>query len=428
MQAGATRLALANLAATVSIGLAPLPASAGGLWLWEVGSAADVGTATASWGAGADDASTAWTNPAAMTLLERSEIGVQLSPSLARYRFDADAETTTSGGSGSNTTFVPILGSSAVWAVNESLRVGGALGGISGGSLDYGDDWAGRYLVTEVTLNVLAFTPGVAWRAKEWLSVGGSLVVGYGALDQRARVNNLLPGQDDGRVRIQDAELGVGGVFGLLLEPVGGTRIALTYRTPLDLDLDDRVDFDGVLPPLSTAVDGLGLRRAKVEADMTVPQQILIGFSQRITDELTLVANADWEDWSEFLAIDLALASTEAQQVSAELESRDTWHGAVGLRWRPRPRWLLTTGVAYDSSMFSDSNRSPLLPVDRQIRVGAGVQHDLSQSLFVGFSYEYMNGGEARLQAGGGPLTGTLSGDYDRNEFHFFTVSLNWRP
>ncbi len=68
------------------------------------------------------------------------------------------------------------------------------------------------------------------------------------------------------------------------------------------------------------------------------------------------------------------------------------------------------------------------MPLDRQIRVGGGVERDLLDHFRVGLSYEYMNGGQAQLRSGGGgPLTGTLSGDYEYNEIHFVTVSVAWQ-
>lgn len=407
----------------------PAPAGAGGFWVWETGNAADVGTAGASWGAGSDDSSTAWTNPAAMTLLERSEVGGQLSPSIYRYRFDRDSATTVSGGSGANTSFAPVLGASGVWVVNEKLRLGAATGGLAGGSLDYGNDWSGRYLVTQVALTTLGFNPGIAYRVNDWLSLGASAAIAFTTFDQKARVNNLLPGQDDGKLELKDNDLGFGGVFGVLVEPREGTRISLNYRTPIDFDLNDRRVFSNIQRPLSGLLDVTGIRNAKVELDLTLPRQVLLGISQQITEDLTVVANADWQQWSQFGAIDLLLGSPSDRSASADIESQDTWHVGVGARWRVRPRWLLTTGLSYDSSMFADSNRSPAFPIDRQIRVGGGVQYDLSDDLFMGFAYEYMNGGSARLRSGsGGPLTGTLSGDYAENELHFFTISLHWRP
>jgi long-chain fatty acid transport protein len=417
------------IAITAALALLPLAARAGGFWVWEVGTAADVGNAGAAWGAGADDASTAWTNPAAMTLVDQTEIGVQLTPSIFRERFNRDDATTVSGGSGVNTSFAPLIGGGGVWAVTDKLRLGAALGALAGGALDYGNDWSGRFLVDRVSLTTLGLNPGIGYRVNDWLSVGASAIIAYTTFEERTSVRNLLPGQHDGWLQLKDQDFGFGGAFGVLLVPRADTRVALTYRTPLKFDLADRGIFHHIEAPLSGLIDATGISHAKVKVGLKIPDQVLIGVSHDLTDQLTIVANADWENWSEFGAIDLQLASSDAQSVSAGIHSQDTWHLGVGLRWRPRPQWLLTTGIAYDSSMFSDSQRSPAFPIDRQIRVGGGVQYEVSKDLSVGFSYEYMNGGSASLSSGGGgPLTGTLSGDYDQNEVHFITISLNWRP
>lgn len=410
------------------LGLCATPARAGGLWLWELGNAASVGLAGAHWGAGSDDASTAWTNPAAMTLVERSEVGGQLSPSFTRLRFDPNSSTSNAGSDVDDSQFIPLLAGAGVWAVTPDLRLGFALGGLAGGAINYGSAWAGRYTVTRVDLNVLGAAPGFAWRVRDWLSVGGNVILGYGALAQEANVNNLLPGQGDGKLHYEDGDFGVGGTVGVLLQPAEGTRIGITYRAPLDLRMNDRVDFENVEPPLSTAVEALGLRGINLTADLKMPQQVLVGLQQQLTEDLALVVNADWQDWSQFGAIEVAVASDTVRALSTDIQSQDTWHVGVGLRWQATPKWLLTTGFGYDSSAFDTSDRSPALPVDRQIRVGAGVQYELSEDLALGFAYTYANLGRAPIQHAGGPLQGQLYGNYDRNELHVFTLSVNWRP
>ena len=76
---------------------------------------------------------------------------------------------------------------------------------------------------------------------------------------------------------------------------------------------------------------------------------------------------------------------------------------------------------------MSKSERTPALPLDRQYRIGTGVQYALSDVLTLGTAYEYLNLGKADLDRSRGPLAGTLQGDYSTNEVHFFNVTLNWK-
>ena len=68
----------ALVAFALSLVALPTAMRAGGFWIFETGSAGYVATGGAHWGAGADDATTAFTNPAAMTVVESSEVIGQL--------------------------------------------------------------------------------------------------------------------------------------------------------------------------------------------------------------------------------------------------------------------------------------------------------------------------------------------------------------
>ena len=84
-------------------------------------------------------------------------------------------------------------------------------------------------------------------------------------------------------------------------------------------------------------------------------------------------------------------------------------------------------GLAYDSSPSSVANRSPLLPLDQQFRVGAGVQWDVTDDYTLTFAYEYASLGSAPINQTRGPLTGTLQGDYQTNSLNVFEVTVNHR-
>ncbi len=54
---------------------------------------------------------------------------------------------------------------------------------------------------------------------------------------------------------------------------------------------------------------------------------------------------------------------------------------ALGARYRYRPQWVLSAGVAYDSVRVDDDDRTIDLPPDRQIRVGLGADSALRSQL-----------------------------------------------
>jgi long-chain fatty acid transport protein len=65
--------------------------------------------------------------------------------------------------------------------------------------------------------------------------------------------------------------------------------------------------------------------------------------------------------------------------------------------------------------------------MDRQFRLGTGIQYSFNEDITVGAAYEYMNAGDADLDRERGPLAGRIQGDYQSNDFHFFNVNFSWR-
>jgi long-chain fatty acid transport protein len=81
-------------------------AQAGGLYLYEVGSA-DVGLAAAGYAARAQDAATAFTNQAGMTRLERPSFLAGAQPLYTNIDFSADGNTTVTVNDGDSNGWLP---------------------------------------------------------------------------------------------------------------------------------------------------------------------------------------------------------------------------------------------------------------------------------------------------------------------------------
>jgi opacity protein-like surface antigen len=62
------------------------------------------------------------------------------------------------------------------------------------------------------------------------------------------------------------------------------------------------------------------------------------------------------------------------------------------------------------------------MPIDRQIRIGLGAQHQLSETMTVGGSVVYADLGDARISD-----PNTLTGNYDTNRAVFFAVNANFK-
>lgn len=407
-------------------------ADAGGLYLYEVGTP-DVGLAGAGYAARADDAATVFTNPAGMTRIDEPSLMLGTQPMYLHLKFDPDSTTsaaasTLPGGfaadDGDASGWMPAGGLYYVHPVNDRLRLGVSMNGYFGLSLDYEDNWVGRYYVQDTTLQAAAIQPAIAWRVNDWLSVGTGVAVLYGILDDKIAVNNIAPNLPDGKLKYKDEQWATQFNLGVLVEPQKGTRFGLTYLSEADLNFDDRLDFSGLGPGLLAVLGGRGALNKKLDLGLTMPQAVMFSAYHEFTDRLALMANLGWQDWSQFGRIEVSL---DSPTLTVDLDYKDTWHAALGAEYRISDPWLLTGGVAYDSAMLDDDEVSPSLPVGDTWRFGLGTRYAWSEDVTLSGSYELAWSGDIDMTVDRGPLAGRVSGTYEDAILHVFCLTVEWR-
>jgi long-chain fatty acid transport protein len=307
------------------------------------------------------------------------------------------------------------------------LKIGLSTVGYFGLGLEYENDWVGRYYIQEIKLQALGIQPALAYQVTDWLSFGAGVVALYGVLDQKAAVNNPGPNQDDGRLKIEDDDWTYQVNLGVLVEPRKGTRFGLTYLSEGDLEFKDEPNFSNLGPGLEAILGTQGILDAEIEVEFTMPQAVMLSGYHELNDRWAIMGNLGWQDWSEFGKVGVTLTSEDASKLTVDRNYKDTWHVAVGGQYRVADPWLLTAGVAYDSSMVDDDDRTPDLPLGEQWRFGLGASYDWSEKLALGLGYTFLWGGDLDMDVNRGPLAGRVSGTYDNVSMSFINFFLNWK-
>lgn len=395
------------------------------LALYETG-APDLGTASAGRAAMAADASTAASNPAGMTLLDRSQLLGATGALLPFINFDAAPQTTKSGGSGGNAgVFMPLGSFFYVYRLSNRLRLGIAVFSDFGLGGDYGKQWVGRYYVTEEALVTAKVNPSIAYKLTDWLSVGAGFSFAVGRLTFQSRVNNILPRLPDGRLALESWDEAFGGNAGVLLRPLPKLRLGLTYQSPEDFKFGFNPFFSGLGPGLRAL--GRRIGGTRINIPVTEPQQGMASAVYEVLPNFSLMGNVGWQNWSAFGEFPVGISARTQRTIEANLHFSDTYQLAIGQQYKLSERWLWSAGFAYDSSSVSQENRSVVLPIDRQLRYGTGIQYEINSDVTAGAAWEFLDAGPGPLSNRRGPLAGTLQGHYSTNYLNFVALNLIWK-
>ena len=402
------------------------PAQAGGIQLWEIGTP-DVGLAAAGWAARAQDASTLFKNPAGMNHLDVPQLQIGAQFAYGQFGFTPEDGTTVPGNGGGNPVgFIP--GGSLFWAqrVSDVMAVGIGAFSYFGSSLDFDQDFVGRYDVEKSLILGFSLMPAVSFQITDWFALGAGFNIMLGFFDYQVALNNPSPMVPDGQLSVDDRDVGFGANIGALFSVRDRTRIGLTYLSPVKLEFNLPTNFSGLGPLLTAALTRTGLLGSTINADIIVPQSLVVSVYHDINQKWAMMGNVGWQDWSRFGLIGIYLEAEDSSSLTFDRQYMDTAHVAVGTRYRPVEPWILSLGFAYDSSAVTDANRTIDAPMGQAFRFGVGAEWVIVPAMVLGLAYELAWFGDMPVNQPGGLLNGDVVGSYEKTGIHFVALNLQW--
>ena len=380
--------------------------TAGGLYLNELMTTSQ-GAAGAGAGAIAEDASTAFFNPAGMARLKGRHLTLGAGLVAGDVKFEPSPLTPVPGGNGGQQGGpAPILSTFYTHQLGERWTAGASLYSISGAALDPDDTWTGRYQLEEITLLTLTGGVSVSYKATDWLSLGVGAGAVFGIIDFDLATPPLGPGGTEGAINLEGTDIAPAFTAGALVELSPETRIGVTAFSGFSME------FDGDL-----TLAGLGVGIPSTTKLDFAPFVRISGYHE-LTDEVTLLGTIGWEGWS---VLDELVVSGPARSAAVARDWDDTWHFSAGVRYHLSPEWMLQTGFAYDTSPTTARLRTADTPIDRQLRFAVGARYKLRDDLSINGSFVYADYGDAPIA---GPV---LSGEYKKNDLYFFGLNLEWK-
>lgn len=424
-----TLLATALAAALFSLSPA---VSAGGILLYEVGTA-DVGLAAAGYAARAQDASTVLTNPAGMTRLSGNQttLGTQVLHGDVGFSIGDGTSAALGNKSGGNPVgWFPGGGLFYTHSLSPDLKLGLAVTGNFGSAIQYDEGWVGRYRAQEGKLMGVSLLPSVATRITDKLSLGASLNLMYGMLDNQVAVNNIIG--SDARLTLKDNSWGAGANLGLMYELDAGRRFGLTYTSPVKLDFRAQSQWRDLAPGVRALLAARGLLDTQLDLGVTVPQGLMASTYQQIAPDWALLGSIGWQQWSKFGEVEIGVDSNNPIGLTTQLPFKDTWHISIGTQYKWSQDWLLNAGIGYDSGFQNNGSISLTLPVNGAYRFGLGGQKEQSSSFNWGWSLEYTPQGDLRSNVQGSvPVAlggrGNVVGQYNKASVIFLALNFNWK-
>ncbi|HAF40301.1 MAG TPA: transporter [Sphingobium sp.] len=368
------------------------PALAGGFYLQEQ-SPIETGRALSGGAAAADDPSTIYFNPAAMTQLSgiQTSVGGSLLMASAHqtnrgsYRSipGSTVRVPVTGNDGGNAfeSVIPVPSFYASAQVSDRLWLGLGVNAPFGLKLEYDDGFFGRYDSLYTDLKTYNIQPSAAYKLTDSLSIGGGVDVQY----VKAELTNALPqlsplATTDGFASLKGDDWSVGWNAGLFYTS-GDTNVGVHYRAGITHKLAGTQSISGLTGLLAGANGAFA-----ATAPLSLPDIVTVSMMHRLTPGLRAMITGKWYNWSKFKGIAVTTASGTTNK---ELDYRDSYSVSVGGEYDVSPALTLRAGTMFDRSPTNAQHLTTRVPDGDRVWLSGGGTWNMSESMALNLSYAH---------------------------------------
>ncbi|PWE00658.1 OmpP1/FadL family transporter [Marinilabilia rubra] len=277
--------------------------------------------------------------------------------------------------------------------LSEKLMLGLGANSPYGNSLSWGEDWDGRYLIQDISLQAIFVQPTISYAITPRISIGGGPVLAFGSVD----LNKALPLQSDegdGSVNLNGSTTAYGYNVGVFVKVSKDVSLGVNYRSKVVMELDGGdATFDVPESFQTNFPDG-----NTFSAELPMPSNLTIGLGWKATDKLLLALDLQQVGWSEYQELNFDFEENTAALEDSEnpRNFENTMVYRVGAEYSALEQLKLRAGIYYDETPIPSDYLTPETPGTNKIGISAGVSWQLNDKLSLDASLLHISGEERK--------------------------------
>lgn len=390
--------------------------------LWEQ-DGASIGNYHAGYAAEANDASTAWYNPAGITRIKNQQIVFGADAIMSDFKYRGSVGLTESTPkfapppefivvTPSTLNFHSVTGQGGQFSVVPSLHYVAPIAdwigfGFSvdvpfGLKTNYGTSTPLRYASTLTSITVVDISPSLGFKVMDNQYGKGSVGLGFDIQRAWAEFDSeaalFVPFTETpvigltGSSQNKANDTGYGFHLGGLYEINDCARVGLSYHSQVVHHLTGSSKFTG---PIANTLNGGALDTARAKANLTLPPYTALSVYDKFLPQFAVMGSVIYTQWSTFRTLTLNqvagainvppeegfVKTSPNIQISIPEHYRNTWNLTVGGDYYVTDRITLRAGVGYDETPITNAYRNVPLPDNNRYVIALGGHYQVTKAV-----------------------------------------------
>ena len=323
------------------------------------------------------DAAILFYNPGGASFLKKTEINAGFTPIFARGQF-VDANTNSSARTNSPMGTPFSLYAAFGFKKVEKLKLGLAVYTPFGSTVQWEDGWTGRFALTRLELKAIFVQPTVSYKITDKIGLGAGLVYSTGSVNLQKDIPVLGSDGTYGHAELAGSAAGLGYNAGIYFQPTDKLSFGLTYRSQVDMKVDDgeaTFTVPGALNP--NFPDG------KFTAALPLPQIASFGIAYKFSDKLNMALDFNYAGWKAYdtLAFDYETNTASLADTKSARSYKNTYAFRLGAKYNVTDNFVAMAGISFNTTPVKDGYVTPETPDADRITYTAGLSYNIGEHI-----------------------------------------------
>ncbi|MFW5761303.1 MAG: OmpP1/FadL family transporter [Cyclobacteriaceae bacterium] len=380
------------------------------------------------------DAYSLFFNPGGLGMMEYNQISVGFNPIFSNNVFwNSQVENSNYTAETDNPMGTPFH-FYGVWGPQESnIKFGLGVYTPYGSGVNWGEDWIGRNVLEQISLQAIFIQPTVSYKLADWLSVGGGFVYAVGGVNLQRSLP--IAAEGDPSVELDGSANGVGYNVGMLLKAGDNFNFGISYRSRVDMEVSGG---DASFTAIPGALAQFFPAGNTFDASLPLPSNLTFGATYFASDKFQVSAEANLVGWSAFdtLAFDFTTNTPQLADSKSPRNYENSWVFKLGGEYKLNDKIALRAGAYFDQTPVQAGYMTPETPDADRLGLTFGIGYNVSDKLSLDLSFLYIDGKERTQTFAEASTAGTyvpavgrqdvIPGTYELNAF-IPGISLNYK-
>ena len=306
----------------------------------------------------AQDASSIYFNPAGISFVG-NQVNFGVSGIMPRTQF-LDAKTNVRVDA-VNQFFTPFSLYGSYHFKNTNLTAGLGIYTPFGSGVKYPGNWAGRFVLTNISLQAVYIQPTLSYKVSDNISVGAGFVFSAGnmELERHIPVKSAAAG-GEGHAKLTGNAHGWGYNMGVYFKPSKNISAGITYHSRVDMKVDNGNAVFTNIPSAAAA----SFPNTTFSTELPLPSELGVGSAFKLNKDLTLAVDLNYTFWNSFqsLGFDYTDNTDKLTDDASPRNYENAWAARAGLQWDASKRTTVRAGILYDRTPVQEGYVNPELP------------------------------------------------------------------